>query len=323
MGVDRGTLRARVHHVEHHRAHAASAFYVSPFEDAAILSVDGFGDYASTMLAVGRGPELEVLDRVLFPHSLGIFYTAVTQWLGFPQYGDEGKVMGLAPYGRPVHTTEPHQLVRPKDGLFELDLDYFTHHTRGVEMTWTDGPPAIGRVFSHRLEELLGPPRQPGDPLTTHHEDVASSLQRVLEEQYLHLVTTLWQRTGIPRIALAGGVALNAVANGRVIAETPFTEVYVQPAAGDSGTAAGAAFDVWHRVAGGDRRFVLRSADLGPAYDDEACAGAFAAAVCKCCMEFRIHFYEAGNAIGTSRAGVYYQLYGERPGVWINVSRFK
>jgi len=278
LGVDRGSLRAKFHSVEHHRAHAASAFFPSPFEDAAILSVDGFGDFASTMLAVGRGTKLEVLDRVLFPHSLGIFYTAVTQWLGFPHYGDEGKVMGLAPYGEPVYADKVRELVRVKADLFELELEYFTHHTRGVEMTWADGSPTIGRIFSQRMEDLLGPTRQPDEPITPHHENVARSLQEVLEETYLHLVHSLWKRTGIPRIALAGGVALNAVANGRIIPETPFTDVYIQPAAGDSGTAVGAALDVWHETAGSTRGFVMTSADWGPQYDDESCAGAFAAA---------------------------------------------
>jgi carbamoyltransferase len=278
LGVDRGHLRAKVHNVEHHRAHAASAFYVSPFEDAAVLTVDGFGDFASTMLAVGRGTKLEVLDRVLFPHSLGIFYTAVTQWLGFPHYGDEGKVMGLAPYGEPVYADRMRELVHVDNGLFKLGLDYFTHHTRGVEMTWADGSPVIGRIFSSAMEDLLGPARQPGEPTVEHHENVARSLQEVLEETYLHLVNTLWERTQIPRIALAGGVALNAVANGRILPETPFTDVYVQPAAGDSGTAVGAAFDVWYRHLESARGFEMLSADWGPEYSDEACAGALAAA---------------------------------------------
>jgi carbamoyltransferase len=278
LGIDRGHLRAKVHNVEHHRAHAASAFYVSPFEEAAILTVDGFGDFASTMLAVGHGTKLQVLDRVLFPHSLGIFYTAVTQWLGFPHYGDEGKVMGLAPYGEPVYADQLHELVRIDDGLFKLGLEYFTHHTRGVEMTWADGSPVIGRIFSRRMEDLLGPARQPGEPVEKHHENVARSLQEVLEEVYLHLVTSLWERTKLPRIALAGGVALNAVANGRILPETPFTEIYIQPAAGDSGTAVGAAYDVWHREARGTRGFQMQSADWGPEYSDESCAGALAAA---------------------------------------------
>ena len=277
LGVERDALRARFHNVEHHQAHVASAFFVSPFEDAAILSVDGFGDFASTMLAVGHGSHFEVLDRVLFPHSLGLFYTAVTQWLGFLHYGDEGKVMGLAPYGRPVRLEELRKLVRLGD-TFELDLDYFTHDKDGVEMTWDEGSPTIGRIFSSRLEELLGPAREPGSELTSDHEDVAASLQKMLEEAYLHLVRRLWERTEIPNLCLAGGVALNAVANGLIRLETPFREVYVQPAAGDSGTAVGAAFHVLHQGLGAPRSFVMDHAYNGPQYTDEEYAAALDAA---------------------------------------------
>jgi carbamoyltransferase len=277
LGAERGSLHARFHNVEHHRAHVASAFFVSPFEDAAVMSVDGFGDFASTMLALGRGNRLEILDRVLFPHSLGIFYTAVTQWLGFPHYGDEGKVMGLAPYGEPVYLDRMQQLVRLDGPLFTLGLEYFTHHSRGVEMTWMQGSPSIGRVFSQRMEDLLGPPRQPDEPVSKHHEDIARSLQAMLEDAYIHLVNILWERTKMTTLCLAGGVALNAVANGRILPETPFTDVYVQPAAGDSGTAVGAAFDVWHEAAGGKRGFVMGSADWGPQYSDDENAGVIAA----------------------------------------------
>src|SRR5204862_3933634 len=150
-------VTAALHNVEHHQAHVASAFFVSPFESAAVLSVDGFGDFASTMLAHGRGNRFDVLDRVLFPHSLGIFYTAVTQWLGFPKYGDEGKVMGLAPYGEPRRLAEMRQLVRLNGSLFELGLDYFTHHRDGVDMTWDEQTPTIGRIYSDRLVAALEP----------------------------------------------------------------------------------------------------------------------------------------------------------------------
>jgi carbamoyltransferase len=278
LGVERGSLRARFHNVEHHRAHVASAFFVSPFDDAAVMSVDGFGDFASTMLATGHANHVRVLDRVLFPHSLGIFYTAVTQWLGFPHYGDEGKVMGLAPYGEAVYLDQMRELVRLDGPLFTLGLDYYTHHSRGVEMTWSQGSPAIGRIFSQKMEDLLGPTRQPGEPLEKYHEDVARSLQAMLEEAYLHLVNTLWERTQVPRLCLAGGVALNAVANGRIIAETPFNDVYVQPAAGDSGTAVGAAYHVWHETENGKRGFVMASADWGPHYTNDECARAIASA---------------------------------------------
>jgi carbamoyltransferase len=263
-----GGLRARVHNVEHHQAHVASAFFVSPFESAAILSVDGFGDFASTMMAEGHGNHFEVLDRVIYPHSLGIFYTALTQWLGFPKYGDEGKVMGLAPYGKPRYVAKLRELVRLDGALFELGLDYFTHDKEGVDMNWDAGSPTINRIYSDQLIELLGPAREPGQEITSHHEDVAASLQALLEDAYLHLATTLWERTRIPNLCLAGGVALNAVANGRLLPETPFEELYIQPAAGDSGTAVGAAFYVWNQELGRPRGFVMEHAYTGPEFDE-------------------------------------------------------
>ena len=278
LGTPADSLRAKFHNVEHHQAHAASAFFVSPFDEAVVLTLDGFGDFASALLAAGRGNRLEVLDRVTFPHSLGIYYTAVTQWLGFPKYGDEGKVMGLAPYGdADVYRGRMRDLVR-LDGLFELNLDYFTHHDRGVDMTWQEGPPAIGRIFSPRLEEVLGPARNPAAELTKEHEDVAGALQGVLEEAYVHVVREAQRRTGSTNLCLAGGVALNAVANGRIRPETPIDGLYIQPAAGDSGIAVGSAYHVWHRVLGRERGFVMDHAYLGPEYSAERCAGAVRAA---------------------------------------------
>src|SRR5438445_1255382 len=175
LGVD--ALRAQVHNVEHHQAHVASAFFVSPFADAAILSVDGFGDFASTMLAEGHDNRFEVLERVIYPHSLGIFYTAVTQWLGFPHYGDEGKVMGLAPYGKPRHLARMRELVKLDGPLFELGLDFFTHDKEGVDMNWDAGEPTIGRIYSDKLIELLGPAREPSAEIDELHRDAAASLQ--------------------------------------------------------------------------------------------------------------------------------------------------
>jgi carbamoyltransferase len=279
LGISSGAMRATFHNIEHHQAHAASAFFVSPFDEAAVLTVDGFGDFASALVAVGRGSRIEVLDRVTFPHSLGIYYTAVTQWLGFPKYGDEGKVMGLAPYGEPdVHRAQMRDLVKLNGDLFELNLDYFTHHDRGVDMTWTEGPPSIGRVFSPRLEEVFGPAREPTGELTKHHEDVAGALQAVLEDAYLHVVTATQRRTGSTNLCLAGGVALNAVANGRIRRETPFDGLYIQPAAGDSGIAVGAAYHVWHQELGRERSFVMDHAYTGPAYSDARCGRALRAA---------------------------------------------
>ena len=275
LGVD--SLAAELHNVEHHQAHVASAFFVSPFDEAAVLSVDGFGDFASTMLAHGRGNHYEVLDRVLFPHSLGILYTAVTQWLGFPYYGDEGKVMGLAPYGRPSLVDEVSRLVKLDGPLFELDLDYFKHHIEGVDMTWDEEEPKIGTLYSPKLEELLGPARRKDEPVERHHEDVAASLQKVLEHAYLHVIRTLHERTGSKNLCLAGGVALNAVANGLIRHETPFEELYIQPAAGDSGTAIGAAYYVWNQELAKPRGFVMSHAFTGPEFSDDEIATAVTA----------------------------------------------
>jgi carbamoyltransferase len=277
LGAEEGELRVTFHNIEHHQAHAASTFFVSPFEDAAIVTVDGFGDFASTLLAEGHGNRFEVLERVLFPHSLGIFYTAVTQWLGFPEYGDEGKVMGLAPYGDPErHLVKMRELVTLNGALFELDLDYFTHHREGLDMTWDSGRPLIGRMFSEQMEEAFGPTREPTAELTTLHEDVAAALQAMLEEAYLHVIRGLWQRTKIPNLCLAGGVALNAVANGRVRLETSFEHLYIQPAAGDAGSAAGAAYFVWNQVFGSPRGFVMEHAFTGPEFGEAEVATAIA-----------------------------------------------
>jgi carbamoyltransferase len=270
--------RARFHNVEHHQAHVASAFFVSPFDDAAVLTVDGFGDFASTMVARGRGNRFEVVGRVMFPHSLGIYYTALTQWLGYPKYGDEGKIMGLAPYGDPdVHRERMRDLLR-LDGLFELNLDYFVHQVRGAEMTWAAGSPVLGRLFSERLEQAFGPPREPGGELTEHHENVAGALQAVLEESYLHLVRRAHAQTGMENLCLAGGVALNAVANGRIRPETTFDGVYVQPAAGDNGIAVGAAYYVWNQVLRHDRGYVMDHAYTGPEYSEAEIEAALGAA---------------------------------------------
>jgi carbamoyltransferase len=269
LGIDVATLSAEVHDIEHHQAHVASAFFVSPFDEAAILSVDAFGDFVSTMTAVGHGTSYDVIDRVLFPHSLGIFYLALTQWLGFLHYGDEGKVMGLASYGDPAPNMRVmRDALQTTDDLFALNLDYFTHDKEGVDMTWDEGAPRLGTIFSDKLVEELGPGRDPDSELTTHHKDVAASLQLRLEEVYLHVIQRLQQATGQRSLCLAGGVALNSVANGRIRDETQFEEIYVPPATSDSGSAIGAAFYVWNQELGEPRGFVMRHAFTGPEYDD-------------------------------------------------------
>ena len=267
----------RLHPVEHHLAHVASAFFCSPFEEAMCLTVDGFGDFVSTMMAVGRGSSVEVLQRVHFPHSLGLFYSAVTQFLGFPGFGDEYKVMGLAAYGEPSFVDRLRQVVpaRP-DGTFVLDLRFFRHFSEGVDMTWEDGSPELGRIYTPALEELLGPARRPDEELTQRHKDMAASLQAVYEERFFALVRALQKRTRLPRLALAGGCAMNSLANGRLFAQTDIQDVYVQAAAGDAGTSLGAALWVQHAELGMPRGFVMQHCSWGPRYGESEIRAAIA-----------------------------------------------
>lgn len=259
----------KLHFVEHHPAHLSSAFFVSPFSDAAVCAIDGFGDFVSTSTAQGNGNQLQILDRVYFPHSLGLLYTAITQYLGFWGYGDEFKVMGLAPYGKPKHVERLRELVRLKDGGgFELSLSFFRHWNDGVEMEWDDGYPNMGRVYSDELERHLGPARHKDELLTAYHEDMASSLQAVFEECAFHVLNALWERTKNPRLCLAGGCGMNSVANGKIRANTPFRDVYIQPAAGDNGTALGAAYYVWNQTLGESRAFEMQHAYWGTEYPD-------------------------------------------------------
>jgi carbamoyltransferase len=282
-------FRGSFHNIEHHLCHLSSAYHVSPFENAIAVSVDGFGDFSSAAWGVGQGQEIRVDGRVYFPHSLGIFYQALTQYLGFPHYGDEYKVMGLAPYGSPSFMDPMREIVHLKPGGgFELDLAYFRHHRERIAYQWSSGSPEFGDLFSPALERLLGPRRQPEDPLEDRHRDIARSTQAMYEEAFFHLVGALQQRTGLTDIALAGGCAANSVANGKLRRNTPLRRVYVQAAAGDAGGAIGAAYVVWHRL-GGKRSFVMDHAYWGPHYARDEIAALLAAE--------RSHIAEAGCAV--------------------------
>jgi len=282
-------FRGKVHFVEHHLAHLGSAFLVSPFAEAVAVSVDGFGDFASAAWGVGRGAAVDVDDRIYFPHSLGVFYEALTQYLGFPHYGDEYKVMGLAPYGEPKHLDAMRRIVRLRDdGSFELDLAYFRHAREKVAYEWEGGAPAVGALYAGELEALLGPARAEGEELTQRHRDIARSTQAMYEEAFFHLLNALHRRYGLGALALAGGCAMNSVANGKVYARTPFTRLYVQSAAGDAGGAIGAAVCAWGRIAGSRRLAPMDHAYWGPHFDDAAIeallaqrAGDIAAAGCR------------------------------------------
>jgi carbamoyltransferase len=268
---DPAKLAAKFHRVEHHQAHLASAFFVSPFERAALLSADGLGDFASTMWGSGLGSRMKIDGAIAFPHSLGLFYSAVTQYLGFLKFGDEYKVMGLGAYGAPEQLDAFRKIVHAHGDGFRLGLEYFTHHRTGPEMSWAeaDKTPTLGKMFSEEMEKLLGPKRNPDEPLEQRHKNLASALQARLEEVYLGMLKKLAERTGLKAVCLAGGVAFNCVANGKIFDTTRFEQVYVHPAAGDAGLAVGAAYYVWHQILGKPRSFVMNHAYWGPGYTRE------------------------------------------------------
>jgi carbamoyltransferase len=266
--TDPAKVTSKFHRVEHHQAHLASAFFVSPFERAALLSADGLGDFASTMWGTGKGGRMKIEGAIAFPHSLGLFYSAVTQYLGFLKFGDEYKVMGLGAYGEPEQLDAFRNIVRAHGDGFRLGLEYFTHHRTGPEMSWAeaDKTPVQGKLFSEEMERLLGPKRDPEEPLEQRHKNLASGLQARLEEIYLGMLKKLAERTGLKAVCLAGGVAFNCVANGKIFDKTGFEQVYVHPAAGDAGLAVGAAYYVWHQILGKPRAFVMDHAYWGPGY---------------------------------------------------------
>jgi len=280
-------IKAEVHHVEHHLAHLASAFLVSGFNEAACISVDGFGDFASTAFGIGKGSEVKIDNRVYFPHSLGIFYSALTQFLGFPHYGDEYKVMGLAPYGEPNYLEPLREvvLIQP-DGSFRLNLKYFRHHIGNVSYTWQDCAPEVGTLYRRELIDLLGPERTPDEPLEQKHRDLARSVQVTYEEAFFALLQALHKRHPSDNLALAGGCAMNSVANGKVYRRSPFKKMFCPAAAGAAGGAIGAAAYVQARLNSGleigkektsstlDFRLpTLDTAYLGPAATDEELFG--------------------------------------------------
>ncbi|MGE0660699.1 MAG: carbamoyltransferase [Reyranellaceae bacterium] len=257
----------QIHNVEHHEAHLASAFLVSPFERAAVVSVDGFGDFSSAAWGTGEGTSISVQGRVHFPHSLGIFYEALTQFLGFEHYGDEYKVMGLAPYGQPTYRPALDKILKLKsDGRFELDLRYFNHARAGANYQIRDGVPSGGRLYSAAMIDLLGPPRRASEPLDQRHRDLARSVQAAYEDAFFNLLESVYSSSDSSALALAGGCAYNSVANGKIYERSPFVRCYVQSAAGDAGGAIGAALAVWHRLQPQAPREAMDHAYWGPSF---------------------------------------------------------
>ena len=274
------TLRAKIHSVEHHVAHLSSAYHVSPFKRAVVVSVDGFGDFTSTCWGHGEDSNIHVDGRVYFPHSLGLFYEAMTQYLGFPNYGDEYKVMGLAPYGEPRYLEPLRKVVKVRgDGKFKLGLEFFSHWREGANYGVVNGMQSAGKLFTPALEKLLGKSRGYGEALSERHRDIARSVQQVYEQAFFNLLNTLHERYQIDDLALAGGCANNSVANGKIFERTPFKRCYVQSASGDAGGALGAAYSVWHDLeeVANKARFTMNHAYWGPSYTRDDIDAALAA----------------------------------------------
>ncbi|MEI7702316.1 MAG: carbamoyltransferase C-terminal domain-containing protein [Planctomycetia bacterium] len=263
VGQNQSAIRAKFHRIEHHQTHVAAGFLISPFEESAVLSVDGMGDFTSTLTAHARGNDWTELQRVFYPHSIGFLYTAITMYLGFPYYGDEYKVMGLAPYGEPEFADFFRRMIRPKGETFELNLDYFTHHKSGIKMSWNEGAPVIQPFFSERLPRELGPVRDRREEMTSRHDNIAKSLQVVTEEIIMHMLNRLHDRTKSANICMTGGVAMNSVANGKITTQTPFRNVYIPAGAADNGTSFGSAFYVWNHLLRKPRTFVQNHAYWG------------------------------------------------------------
>ena len=264
-------LKAKFHRVEHHVAHLASTFYCSPFAESALLSADGLGDFASSMWGVGFGRRMNFHGCVAFPHSLGLYYSAVTQYLGFLKFGDEYKVMGLGAYGEPEFLPQFRKIVHANGTRFHLGLEYFTHHRTGPEMSWAeaDRTPVLGRMYSDEMPRRLGPVRAPEAPIEQRHKNLACSLQARLEEVYLGMLQRLHQETGLKSVCLAGGVALNSKANGKIVASGMVQNVFVQPAASDDGVALGAALAPYLDANGRLPSRPMRHAYWGPSFDDQ------------------------------------------------------
>jgi carbamoyltransferase len=263
-GLQPAIFKNKIKQIEHHRSHLASAFFASPFEEAALVSIDGSGDFTTTMIGVGKGNEIEVLNSVDFPHSIGIFYTAFTQLLGFPHYGDEYKVMGMAPYGEPRYVDKIKDVIHfTYDGLFRLNLDYFRKGTEGVISYSEDHIPVVQPMYSNYMVKVFGEARKKGVPLTQYHKDMAASVQRVTEEAIFHILEYLHKRTGLKNVCIAGGVAQNSVANGKIKVNTSFENIYIPSAGHDAGISMGAALYVQHQVLKKERMPSIRSAYTG------------------------------------------------------------
>lgn len=267
FSVAASAIKPKIFQVEHHRSHLASAFFASPFEKSALLSIDGSGDFTTTMIGTGNDNNIEILDSVDFPHSMGLFYTAFTQLLGFPHYGDEYKVMGLAPYGEAKYVDKIAKVVHlNSDGLFKLDLSYFVSATEGIISYGEDHLPKVSPIYSKKMISDFGEVRKSSEPLTQYHKDMAASVQKMTEQVIFHILTHLHKRTKLDSVCIAGGVAQNSVANGKITRNTPFKNVYIPSAGHDAGISMGAALYVQHQIKKYPRQHAILSAYTGSSF---------------------------------------------------------
>ncbi len=257
-------IKAKIHNIEHHRSHIGSSFFASSFKNAAILSIDGFGDFTSTMTALGSENKFKILNEINYPHSLGIFYTTVTQFLGFPNYGDEYKVMGLAPYGKPKYLKELEKIIYITDnGSFKLNKKFFKHFNEGVDMDWDGGNSKIESLFTKEWENLFGRSRNINEEIEKWHIDLACSVQRHTEKIMFHILNDLYEKTKCENLCISGGVAQNSVVNGKILENTPFKNLYVPSAGNDAGTSIGSAMYLHNQILGNNRMPEITTAFFG------------------------------------------------------------
>jgi carbamoyltransferase len=262
-------INSKIHNIDHHTAHIASSVFFSGMKNSNFISVDGFGDFVSTVTGYFDGKKITKFNEVLFPHSLGLFYTAMTQYLGFMNYGDEYKIMGLAPYGKPQYVDKLRKIIKyDRKNLFRLNLKYFLHHLGNVDMTWLNGEPKISKVFSSELEKLLGTHRKKDEDLTQYHKDVAASTQKIFEEILINIVNDLYEKNRNENLCISGGSGMNSVANGILSEKTKYNKIYIPPAPGDAGGSLGSAVYQINKINNTSTQFD-DNPYLGPAYSDQ------------------------------------------------------
>jgi len=269
FSISKDDIKAKVFNIEHHRSHISSAFFASSFSKSAILSIDGFGDFTSTMTAFGNNNKFHIIDQVNYPHSLGIFYTALTHFLGFFNYGDEYKVMGLAPYGKPKYLNQMKQIINiENNGLFKLNKNYFKHFNNGVEMEWNNGVPSISKLYTKNWIDLFGLSRSKNEKIEQKHKDLAASAQKLTEIIIFHILDNLYQQTDCENICITGGVAQNSVVNGKVLQNTKFKKIYIPSAGHDAGTAIGSALYLYNQILNKERMPEIKSSYFGSRFSN-------------------------------------------------------